>query len=411
MTVVTESDRSSIHTGANPQSDARAQDGKRKKPGKRLAMFLDGTWNDPDANTNVWRLYAMTAEHGDDGIRQIRYYDPGVGTRWYDRVIGGMLGWGLSKNVRAAYLWLVQNYDPGDEVFIFGFSRGAYTARSLAGFIMRCGLTHPGAPFSVVEMFDYYRRQTVRPFHELEYIQKCLKDGKPLPPGEGPLNTEEQWLLRYADRIHIHFIGVFDTVGALGIPWGDFPVISRKRNRFHNDRLGVLFDNACHALAVDEHRETFKPTLWTDYAKKGEDFKAVNLKYEQRWFNGAHANVGGGYPRDPLALRPLRWMQDKAHACGLGFRTKAELAPAGEDEIAATDSFSQMMHGLYKFVKRGRRYYRTIQAAPRPVAVGTTNEGLSRNTNELVDESVYERCRKNRDMKDNLRDWWKRVNV
>ena len=110
---------------------------------KRLALFLDGTWNEPGDNTNVWRLRSMVAARDAAGIEQRVYYDTGVGTRWYDRLRGGLLGKGLSTNIREAYQWLVEHYDEDDEIYVFGFSRGAFTARSLAGMISKCGIVRP----------------------------------------------------------------------------------------------------------------------------------------------------------------------------------------------------------------------------------------------------------------------------
>jgi hypothetical protein len=104
-----------------------------KVPSKRLALFFDGTWNRPDSNTNVWRLCLMLAEHGKDGVPQKAFYDEGVGTRWYDSLSGGAFGAGLSANVRAGYRWLMQHYDEGDEIFLFGFSRGAFTSEMRPG--------------------------------------------------------------------------------------------------------------------------------------------------------------------------------------------------------------------------------------------------------------------------------------
>src|SRR5213592_3423870 len=115
-------------------------------PGKRLALFFDGTWNIPESNTSVWRFYLMLADRGGDNLAQESFYDEGVGTHWLDRLSGGLFGAGLSQNVRSGYRWLMEHYNHGDEIFIFGFSRGAFTARSLAGLIARCGLLKPDAP-------------------------------------------------------------------------------------------------------------------------------------------------------------------------------------------------------------------------------------------------------------------------
>jgi uncharacterized protein (DUF2235 family) len=121
---------------------------------KRLSIFLDGTWNDPGTETNVSKLHSLVAAQGLDGADQKSYYDPGVGTKPLEKVLGGAVGLGLSLNVRQAYGWLLEHYVDNDEVYIFGFSRGAYTARSLGGLIAGCGLAKAGAPFDIDYLYS-----------------------------------------------------------------------------------------------------------------------------------------------------------------------------------------------------------------------------------------------------------------
>ena len=174
--------------------------------GKRIALFLDGTWNTISDNTNIWRMRALCGENSIDGARQAIYYDPGVGTRFGERVRGGMFGYGLDRNVQAAYRWLIETYTPGDEVFVFGFSRGAFTARSLTGLIARCGLLQPGAPLSLEEVYARYRRAGgVRPIYQLQWEKRELarrqrRGGGPLDPPEiHPRSRVEDWLLTYSN--------------------------------------------------------------------------------------------------------------------------------------------------------------------------------------------------------------------
>jgi uncharacterized protein (DUF2235 family) len=123
-------------------------------PGKkRVAVFLDGTWNTVNDNTNVWRLKSLLASGGADGLPQIGYYEKGVGTTFGSYLRGGAFGYGLNDEIISAYEWLIDNYVVGDELFIFGFSRGAYTARSLSGLIGKCELISIGAPLSVSEIY------------------------------------------------------------------------------------------------------------------------------------------------------------------------------------------------------------------------------------------------------------------
>ncbi|HEY6904879.1 MAG TPA: DUF2235 domain-containing protein [Candidatus Acidoferrales bacterium] len=118
-------------------------------PQKRLAVFLDGTWNTVNDNTNVWRLKSLLAPTDPNGVDQLSYYSTGVGTTFGERLRGGMFGYGLNDEIIRAYEWVIDHYNGGDQLFIFGFSRGAYTARSLSGFISKCGLLTAGAPLSV----------------------------------------------------------------------------------------------------------------------------------------------------------------------------------------------------------------------------------------------------------------------
>ena len=117
---------------------------------KRLAIFLDGTWNTLNNNTNVWRLNSLSVETSDQRV----YYSQGVGTRRGEAARGGMTGYGIDDEIIEAYTWLIQNFDEGDEIFIFGFSRGAYTARSLSGLICKCGVLKLGAPLSIEQLYD-----------------------------------------------------------------------------------------------------------------------------------------------------------------------------------------------------------------------------------------------------------------
>src|SRR5262249_17219902 len=154
---------------------------------KRIAVFLDGTWNTVNDNTNVWRLKALCAlESQDDGLQQCLYYNPGVGTKYGEKIRGGILGYGLNNTIIDAYEWLIEHYNPNDELFLFGFSRGAYTARSLSGLISKCGLLVPGAPLSVNQLYARYRRggaaKTIRTL-------QCEKSA-----GKQDFSLEEQWM-------------------------------------------------------------------------------------------------------------------------------------------------------------------------------------------------------------------------
>ncbi len=217
---------------------------------KRLAVFLDGTWNVVGDNTNVWRLKSLCAPSDSKGIEQISYYEKGV-----SGFLGGLFGDGLDENISSAYQWLINHYEPEDEIFIFGFSRGAYTARSLAGFIAKCGLLKSGAPLGVKQLYNRYRRANERTIWALLEAQQ---NGT-----LGAATLEEQWMLKYSMAIHIKLVGVWDTVGELGIPFFSVPGLSRSTFGFLTTGLRQSIDFGFHALAVDEHRRDFSPTLWT----------------------------------------------------------------------------------------------------------------------------------------------------
>lgn len=376
---------------------------------KNLAIFLDGTWNAPGDNTNVWRLKVMVAGATAAGVPQLGYYDTGVGTKWNERLRGGTLGAGLSLNIREAYQWLVEQYDDDDDVYVFGFSRGAYTARSLAGLIVKCGLLRPGAALTVQQIYERYQLgKGATPLHEIDFIKKNNKR---------ELTAAERALHMNSRRIPIKMIGVWDTVGALGIPWTNAPLVGRGNFYFHNTNPSVLFEHAYHALAIDEHRAPYKATLWTRFkpaspapaqppiAPAPPAAAAVqrNNIVEQRWFVGAHSNVGGGYTDDELGQIPLAWLQEKARACGLAFRNQTQLT-GDEFKGTPTDSYAAFLKGFYKIVRFGKRYYRPIGADARAVKGGT-----SQPINEWIDASVFQRCRAFPNYRPpNLLEWAKR---
>jgi len=352
---------------------------------KRLAVFLDGTWNTLNNNTNVWRLKSLCAQTAD----QFVYYSQGVGTRYGEKIRGGMLGYGIDNEIIDAYTWLIQNFAVGDEIFIFGFSRGAYTARSLSGLITKCGLLKPGAPLSIEQLYDRYRQGSAK-----QRIDQLLRASLP-----GGLTLEEQWLVRYTVPTSNKFVGVWDTVGSLGLA---FESIRRKVQKFRFLDTHLYRNNqlAFHALALDEHRRSFEPTFWTRTVPKGQPGATPRPldQVEQRWFVGAHANVGGGYPSDLLAQAPLKWLMDKASAAGLAFSLGLDI----DTSIAAppiADSYGQFFYGLYKYISQP--FYRPVGIPPSAGTQATTNR-----INETIDTSVFERWRADPGYRPaNLVDW------
>lgn len=266
---------------------------------KRLVICCDGTWNSPEnaevAPSNVVRLARGLLPTTPDGTSQIVFYGAGVGSgNLVDKVTGGAFGVGLSLNVRDAYRFIVHNYEPGDALYFFGFSRGAYTVRSTVGFVRKVGILHRRHAERVAEGWEIYRIR------------------------EGGADSETAKAFRSAfshpepENIDLRCVGVWDTVGALGIP-GPLGFLTRKGNGFHDVALSSRVKFAFHAIAVDEKRRFFRPTLW----EQSPDAKGQVL--EQAWFPGVHADVGGGYREKGLADNTLAWMVTRARLAGLEF--------------------------------------------------------------------------------------------
>lgn len=316
---------------------------------QRLILLFDGTWNDPEDQTNVFRI-ARHIRNSDGAIRQRFYYDPGVGTERFNKFMGGAFGFGLNRNIRQGYEWLAEQYVEGDEIWMFGFSRGAYTARSLAGLIRKCGLLHVHTPTLVKRAFEVYRDKSAKPDEA-----RCAS-----------------FRSTYSREPRIHFLGVWDTVGSLGMPK---VVEHASAYTWHDTELSSWVDRAYHAMALDEHRAMYEVPLWvTDDGR----MKPRNLDVEQRWFIGAHANVGGGYGSDdPLPDPSLAWMMRKAADAGLKLDA---FTPRGTPWLARpTDSYRNFVGGLYPVIKG--RYHRKFN----------TGYGGKPAVNVTVDESVWKR--------------------
>ncbi len=285
---------------------------------KRLVVCCDGTWARPDSKyvTNVEKI-ARTIQISPDragGVTQLVYYISGVGGGSFlaDRILGGAFGFGLAHNVVACYRFLAQNYEPGDEIFIFGFSRGAYTARSLAGMIAKVGLL---TRLSLVE-------ERLRDAVHIYQKQKLA---------EGAFGSSiEEFTHDHCHSPRLRFLGVFDTVGALGVPGFRW-----RTPRFHDVQLSAQVDCARQALSIDETRLIFAPTLWEIPANAPADASTADPRVKQVWFEGAHADIGGGYEESGLSDTTLLWMVKEARAEGLIFDADllAHYVHSGSDPI------------------------------------------------------------------------------
>ncbi|ACB73843.1 DUF2235 domain-containing protein [Opitutus terrae] len=281
---------------------------------KNLIVTCDGTWNTADqkqddipAPTNVVRLYNALAKQDAASNEQRKYYHPGVGTEGskLERLGGGAYGLGISRNIMSGYRWLADHYETGDQIFLFGFSRGAYTARSLGGFIGCCGLPD----LAGLSPADAWKRveQAYHTVYRVKPAERPPISWPVLSPGAGQT------------KIPLQFIGVWDTVGALGVP-DDLALLNLLDDptkwQFHDTTLGDHVRFARHAVAIDELRASFTPTFWTD-----DHDRPLNdgTRVRQLWFPGVHSDVGGGYAQCGLSDLALAWMIDEAATAGLAF--------------------------------------------------------------------------------------------
>lgn len=329
---------------------------------KRLILCCDGTWNRADQRsgdepcpTNVVKLAYRVAKRDSFGTPQIIYYDHGVGTgNTLDRITGGAFGGGLEENIHDAYRFLIANYEEGDEIFLFGFSRGAFTARSIAGMVRNCGILKRESVARYSDAIALYRDRERGPRHDYSVDFR----GRHSICGEEP--------------VKIRFIGVWDTVGALGIPVRGLRSLTGGKHQFHDTELSSSVELAFHALAVDERRRPFAPTLWLETPKEH--------TVEQVWFAGVHSDVGGGYPETRLSDIPLQWMMEKAaQVGGLAFQ-ELEGHPL---DPSPTGRMHRSKTGIY----------RPWPGFDRPVGLRVTRKG------EITDEpdtiqSVHETVRR-----------------
>jgi uncharacterized protein (DUF2235 family) len=299
---------------------------------KRIALFIDGTWNRPDAEhpTNVLRLSRCVMHSDADGYPQQVIYSPGVGAgrgnnrlaRRMDRLLGGALGWGLTDIIEEAYRNLVFAYEPGDEIYIFGFSRGAFAARSLAGLIRCCGIPPRRHLARLPEAMARYMARG-KTFHPEDPSSYEFRAG--FSPYTATSQREFQWRRGRGDEaivLSVAYMGVWDTVKALGLP-AFVPMAARfnAQYEFHDDRLSSAVKSARHAVSLDERRRTFPSLTWSNVEElnneAGGHAEGVPPNYAQQWFPGDHGSVGGGGARVGLSSVPLIWIAQGAERAGL----------------------------------------------------------------------------------------------
>lgn len=299
---------------------------------KRIAIFCDGTWNHADAEygTNVVALSQAMSLTAKDGTFQQLIYVPGLGTdtrtgkisRLFDKFGGGALGWGLDAKIETAYRALAFSYQPRDEIFIFGFSRGAYTARSLAGLIRACGIPARNRINTIGDAMDRYRQRgdNTHPNEESSFAFRLSVN-----PAIATSTKEQDWResqgMERGHLLQIAYVGVWDTVGALGIPsyLGGFAKVLNRKYQFHDADLSSSVRSARHAVAVDERRRPYEPTLWDNLDKLNDGATGDKRPYQQAWFPGDHGSVGGGGDITGLSDDALVWIAEGAEVAGLDF--------------------------------------------------------------------------------------------
>ncbi|RDH86915.1 MAG: hypothetical protein DIZ77_18850 [endosymbiont of Seepiophila jonesi] len=289
-----------VHAGAYRQGNF-TKVGKMDSKNKKIILFSDGTGNSAASRnrTNVRRLYDTLDLQKND---QVAFYDDGVGSQEFllFKILGGAFGYGLKRNVRELYKTLCRSYNEGDKIYLFGFSRGAFTTRVLAGMIAYCGLKTDTTDETELDRIAQQNYSAFRSqFHQTllsRLYRKILRLGKKNISNEQP---------------RIQFIGVWDTVDAYGLSIDELSVLWDKYIfpiRFPDRCLSKKVIRACHAVSVDDERLTFHPLLWNETKENAPS------RIDQVWFSGVHADVGGGYPMDNLSLVPLDWMISKVES-------------------------------------------------------------------------------------------------
>lgn len=295
---------------------------------KRLVFCFDGTWNKLDAAhpTNVVITAQSIVPVTRNGTVQQIFYHEGVGTKKTDRISGGVFGLGVVPNIADAYRTLIFNYAIGDEIYVFGFSRGAYSARSFVGLVGTVGILHRSQASKVDEAIAHYRsRSSDDEFRNLMFRFRSDHSYDVCISG-----LDEEWRTSNcsgyvpgsAIQLQIAYLGVWDTVGALGIP-SRYTLLSpfNRKLQFHDTALSMFVKSARHAIAIDERRKDFTPTLWDNVdelnAAAGARSDAPDAPYLEKWFPGTHSSVGGGGERRGLSDQSLAWVLDGAQHAGL----------------------------------------------------------------------------------------------
>jgi len=310
--------------------------------------------------SHVVRLFGKTRQSN----AQHTHYFEGVGTggrktgffgKTLMKIGGGAFGWGLNENIKEAYATLCEQYEAGDEIFIFGFSRGAYTARSLAGMIRKCGIVADPTPDKIDEAFALYRKPGVENHPDALHV---MQKRRRLSPRFATSRADLDWrtVTPWADdpkkmhKVEIAFLGIWDTVGSLGVPaplLGPVANIWNSKYKFHDTMLSSMVKAARHAVALDERRVFYAPALWDNLEASRNDEglnkgdRSEARPYQQVWFTGNHAIVGGLAPKArALTGQTLQWIAEGAQAAGLEIEME-DLLDRVPDPLANSHTLDQ----------------------------------------------------------------------
>jgi len=381
--------------------------GKGTSVPKRLILCFDGMWDKPPdpgtppqpsldfdrcptplsrpdslPATNVLKLYHSVLPYTHDGRLQQKWYDSGREAPWFRRFRDGAFGYGLDQTILQGYAYLIAAYEPGDDLFIYGFSRGAYVARSLVGLLSTAGLLSTTLlnPNSISRV-----RKTAMPGNSAAPSHDLAQGLTDMVLDPSNHSIDEAYRLyrnfhndahtsastafrrRATQHVTVTVLGILDTVGPLGVPTNALKWLNEHRYNFHDTELSPIVKQAYQALAIDEHRADHNATLWTSPPRSGQ-------KIEQRWFTGAHGDVGGTYQDRDLADCVLAWMQQRSILEGLAVETsRILLKPNALGPLH--DSFSECFGGFRKWFHS--RFYRPV------MQTGTDTE--------VLDDSVHTR--------------------
>lgn len=335
---------------------------------KNIVLLSDGTGNSAAKpfKTNVWRMYQaidIVPPAALDRPEQIVFYDNGVGTENFKplALLGSAIGIGVWTNVKDLYTYVCRNYRPGDQIYAFGFSRGAFTVRLLMGLIGKCGVVQPpdgteSGLLHVVQMaYEAFRRdfllrasrQRAMIYHWFLREPRYRRDATDGSVSIDIPGANQAWP-------DIAFVGVWDTVDAYGMPVDELKTAIDQwvwPLSFADRDLSPRILAARQALSLDDERPTFRPVLWNEIGKDGKPLGSKRV--QQIWFAGVHANVGGGYPDDGLAYVALEWMMEEARQAGLRYVQGAQEEAANRADAHGEQYDSRSgVAGYYRYGPR-----------------------------------------------------------